>query len=146
MERLPVEEVKKEILENEKLILEITGRKPVFFRFPAGNCNERVVGIAEALDYRVVHWTFPSGDPVRETTPGELARRVLFQVKEGSILIFHINGRGYHTGEALPQIINSLEKQGYGFTNLEELLLRDHHRRKVSDPMFYKIHGDPHGE
>lgn len=122
MEKLPEEDVKKEILQNEKLILEITKRRPSFFRFPAGNCNERVVRIAESLGYRVVHWTFPSGDPIRETTPCDLARSVLSQVKEGSILIFHINGRGYHTGEALPQIVHFLEKRGYGFTSLEERL------------------------
>jgi peptidoglycan/xylan/chitin deacetylase (PgdA/CDA1 family) len=46
---------------------------------------------------------------------------VVSKATPGSILIFHINGRGYHTGEALPRIVHELKGKGYRFISLEEL-------------------------
>ena len=43
-------------------------------------------------------------------------------VKPGNILIFHINGRGWSTGEALPSIVGQLRRRGYRFTRLDALL------------------------
>jgi peptidoglycan/xylan/chitin deacetylase (PgdA/CDA1 family) len=34
----------------------------------------------------------------------------------------HANGRGWHTAEALPQIISTLEAQGYTFVTISDLL------------------------
>lgn len=121
MEKLPDEAQKREILEAEKLVQEITGRKPIFFRFPAGNHDANALRVAESLGYRVVHWTFPSGDPDRGETAPKLTRWVSSKTTPGSILIFHINGRGYHTGEALPGIVHELKGKGYRFVSLEEL-------------------------
>jgi peptidoglycan-N-acetylglucosamine deacetylase len=122
MEKLSDEIVRKEVLENEKLILAATGRAPVFFRFPGGNYNPRTLRNVELLGYKVVHWTFPSGDPDRTISAGKLAAWVLSKAKPGSILIFHINGRGYRTAEALPRIVEQLRSEGYHFVTLEELI------------------------
>jgi len=121
MEKLSDEVQKKEILEAEKILVETAGRKPIFFRFPAGNHDANALHIAESLGYRVVHWTFPSGDPDRGETAPKLTRWVVSKASPGSILIFHINGRGYHTGEALPGIVHELKGKGYRFVSLEEL-------------------------
>ena len=40
----------------------------------------------------------------------------------GSIIIMHVNGRGWHTSEALPTIIDTLREQGYIFVTVSELL------------------------
>jgi peptidoglycan-N-acetylglucosamine deacetylase len=122
MEKLTQERFAREVTENERIITEITGRKPVLFRFPAGNYDTRSLQAVESLGYKVVHWTFPSGDPSRQTTAASLTRWVLSQTRQGSILIFHINGRGYHTGEALPHIVGELKRKGYRFASLEEFL------------------------
>ena len=47
---------------------------------------------------------------------------VLRPVKPGSIIIVHANGRGYHTAEALPYIINRVKNQDYTFVTVSELL------------------------
>ncbi len=122
MEKLRHDEFERDVLSNGQLLYEITGRRPVFFRFPAGNHDQRTVSAVKALGYRVVHWTFASGDPDKRLTPERLAQWVLSQTREGSILIFHINGRGHHTGEALPQIVKELRRKGYRFAALEEML------------------------
>jgi peptidoglycan/xylan/chitin deacetylase (PgdA/CDA1 family) len=122
MERLSDAEIGRQITANEQLLFEITGRRTRYFRFPAGNYDARSLAIAEQLGYRVVHWSFPSGDPAREATKERLSAWVLDQTRPGAILIFHINGRGWHTAEALPDIVAELRRRGYRFTTLAAAL------------------------
>ena len=120
MEGLDDEAIRREVSDNDALLTTITGKHPRFFRFPAGNYGPRSLKDVEDLGYKVVHWSFASGDPVKDLTPEELARWVLFKTKPGSILIFHINGRGWSTGKALPAIIEQLRLRGYRFTTLDQ--------------------------
>jgi peptidoglycan/xylan/chitin deacetylase (PgdA/CDA1 family) len=122
MERLRKEEVIQEVIEAERLLATITGRNPLFFRFPAGNYDQKTLGLVEGLGYRVVHWSFASGDPDKYLTPDRLTAWVLAKARPGDILIFHINGRGYSTGDALPAIVQQLRQRGYRFVRLDELL------------------------
>jgi len=122
MEQLSEGKVREEVVGCEAIITEITGHKPIYFRFPAGNYDQRTLKIVEALGYQVVHWTFPSGDPDKTTTPERLSRWVLGKVQRGDILIFHVNGRGYSTGQALPRIVQQLRERGYRFSRLDAML------------------------
>jgi peptidoglycan-N-acetylglucosamine deacetylase len=122
MEKLTDREVVQEVRESEDLLFEITGKRTECFRFPGGNYDDRVLRDVENLHYRVVHWSFASGDPDPKITPEALTRWVLLKAHPGSILIFHINGRGYSTGKALPGIVEALRKRGYHFTKLEDAL------------------------
>lgn len=63
MERLVDETVRREVSDDDDLIRAITGKRTKYFRFPGGNCNARMVRAVEGMHYRVVHWTFASGDP-----------------------------------------------------------------------------------
>jgi peptidoglycan/xylan/chitin deacetylase (PgdA/CDA1 family) len=122
LERLPVEAIKKEVLKNEQLLSQITGRRTKYFRFPGGHYDHQAVALIESWGYRIVHWTFASGDPDKKITAARLTNWVLANTKPGSILIFHINGRGYQTGAALPIIVEKLRGQGYQFVKVEDLL------------------------
>ena len=122
MERLSDAQIRQEVVGCEELLAGITGRKPVFFRFPAGNYDQRSLRIVEGLGYRVVHWTFASGDPDKRVSPGWLTTWVLGRARKGNILIFHINGRGYSTGKALPAIVRQLRGKGYRFVRLRDVL------------------------
>lgn len=99
-----------------------TGRAPQFFRFPAGNFNDAGVRAAESLGYAVVHWRWATGDPDPHESANALVRRVGANVQPGDILIFHINGRGRHTGEALPRIVEQLEADGYRFVLVSDYI------------------------
>ena len=44
------------------------------------------------------------------------------RVQNGSIIIMHANGRGWHTAEALPQMIEYLQSQGYIMVTVSQLL------------------------
>jgi peptidoglycan/xylan/chitin deacetylase (PgdA/CDA1 family) len=122
MQKLDKAVATREVQENEQLLQKLTGRKPIFFRFPAGNYDPKTLQLVESLGYRVVHWTFPSGDPDKKVTEQKLTQWVLAKTRPGSILIFHINGRGYQTGGALPQIVTALKNKGYSFIKLENML------------------------
>lgn len=122
MERLGREQVVREVVDCADLLIRLTGRAPIFFRFPAGNYDARTLEIVEGLGYRVVHWRFASGDPDPHLTPERLAAYVLHKVGKGDILIFHLNGRGYSTGTALPRIVEGLRRQGLAIVPLPALL------------------------
>jgi peptidoglycan/xylan/chitin deacetylase (PgdA/CDA1 family) len=122
MERMSDEQIRHQIADNDELLAGILGRHTHYFRFPAGNHDERGLAIAESLGFKVVHWTFPSGDPAKEASARRLEDWVLSRTRPGDILIFHINGRGWHTAEALPVIVETLRKRGYRFTTLADAL------------------------
>lgn len=51
----------------------------------------------------------------------EITERVLTKVKGGSIVLFH--NAAEHTPEALPDIIETLQSQGYTFVKIADLIL-----------------------
>lgn len=109
-------------------ISEVTGRSPQFFRFPAGNYNRAGLKAVEKLGMHVVHWRWATGDPDKHVTADTLFNRVTKNVAPGDILIFHINGRGYHTAEALPRIVEQLAADGYRFVLLSAYIGEKRHR------------------
>lgn len=122
MEKLERAHFVREIKQAEEILQGLTGHSPRYFRFPAGNFDRPSLQTVEGLGYRVVHWTFASGDPDRRLKAVGLEKWVLSQTANGSILIFHVNGRGWATGEALPEIVRELRAKGYRFVRLDEVL------------------------
>jgi peptidoglycan/xylan/chitin deacetylase (PgdA/CDA1 family) len=98
------------------------GKKSVAFRPPFGDWNRRVVEVARAHGLPTVTWDVVSGDPSARTTKAGMIRNVVGHAKAGSIVIFHINGRGWKTAEALPEILRALRAQGLRFVSLADLL------------------------
>ena len=73
-----------------------------------------------------VTWDVVSGDPSARTTKAGMFRNVVGHARPGSIVIFHINGRGWKTAEALPEILRALRAEGLRFVSLGELLALAH--------------------
>ena len=122
MEDLNASTVREEIKSTEDIIFQETKKKTKYFRFPAGNYDEDTLAIVESMGYKVVHWSFASGDPDKHIDAARLVKGVLKDAKAGDILIFHINGRGYSTPKALPQIVETLQKRGFTFVRLDKVL------------------------
>ena len=122
MERMDAATVRREVLEADAMLEGITGRHTRYFRFPAGNYAPETLATVEAMGWRVVHWSFASGDPAKNLTPDHETQWVLEKTRPGDILIFHINGRGWSTGRALPVIVDALEHKGYQFARLDSVL------------------------
>ena len=53
--------------------------------------------VVQELQLPTVTWDVVSGDPSARTTADGMIRTVLGKARAGSIIIFHINGRGWKT-------------------------------------------------
>jgi peptidoglycan-N-acetylglucosamine deacetylase len=92
------------------------------FRFPFGACDERSLKAVNDAGLLAIQWSLSTADPVPMQTSEKIVNAVMSRVRPGSILIFHANGRGWHTAEALRQIIPRLKGAGYQFRKVSELL------------------------
>jgi peptidoglycan/xylan/chitin deacetylase (PgdA/CDA1 family) len=92
------------------------------FRFPFGACDERSLKAVNDAGLLAIQWTVSSGDPAPLQTSERIVKGVMSRVRPGAILIFHANGRGWHTAEALREIIPRLKEAGYKFRKVSELL------------------------
>ncbi len=122
METLSDQGVRDEILMTDAEIARVTGRGTAFFRFPATNYTARTLADAEGLGFRVVHYRWEAGDPDPHETAPRIVRETLEAVRPGDILIQHINGRGWHSAEAMPGLVAGLTAAGYRFVLLRDYL------------------------
>jgi peptidoglycan/xylan/chitin deacetylase (PgdA/CDA1 family) len=122
MRNLDDERVRSEVLRASAMIESVTGHRPTLFRFPAGNADERTVAEVRALGLEVVHWRWAEGDPDPNISADQLVEQTLARTRPGDILVFHVNGRGWHTAEALPRIVDGLAARGFSFVRVVDVL------------------------
>lgn len=92
------------------------------FRFPFGTCDAKALQAVAEAGLLAIQWDVVSGDPDRNRSARAIAAGVIARVRPGSIIVAHANGRGWHTGDALPLIVPALRAQGYRFVTVGELL------------------------
>ena len=95
---------------------------PLTFRFPYGTCSAESLNFLAKSGLPAVQWDVVTADPWRKQTARGIARTILRKVKPGSIIIAHANGRGHGTAKSLDLFIPKLEKKGYRFVTVSELL------------------------
>jgi peptidoglycan/xylan/chitin deacetylase (PgdA/CDA1 family) len=91
-------------------------------RFPYGACSPAALNEVAQQGLLPIQWDISSGDPTFTQSAQALQRQVLSHAQPGSIVLFHANGRGWHTEGALPGIVAALKAQGYAFATVSELL------------------------
>src|SRR5205085_10210179 len=99
-----------------------TGRLPRFFRPPYGDVDPELTEEAGRSGLRTVEYDFPSGDPDRRITRERLVAWVLAKARPGSIVVMHMNRRGWHTAEALPEIVAGLRAKGFRLSTVGEMV------------------------
>jgi peptidoglycan-N-acetylglucosamine deacetylase len=122
MTRIPDERVRQELKWTQDTMYAMIGRQPTLFRAPYGEINHRVVKLAAENGLRTIQFDLPSGDADKKASKKKLIEYVGTVAKPGSIVVMHINRRGWHTAEALPEIIAKLRKRGFEFVTVSELL------------------------
>lgn len=106
---------------NTALIREVIGRDPVLYRPPGGFANSAGTRAALHKGMAVLLWTMSSADAMH-LTADVIANNVIHTPRSGDIVLLH-DGPGHErTAEALPSILRSLERQGYRFVTVPELL------------------------
>lgn len=107
--RLPMDEQERQIREGTRL-LEKLGIEPTLFRPPGGAWSPRTLEAATRHDQRIVLWSVDSMD-WSGLRPRDIARRVLRDVRPGSIVLLHDGGGNRKaTLQALPRIIRGLRR------------------------------------
>ncbi|MEW5872267.1 MAG: polysaccharide deacetylase family protein [Chloroflexota bacterium] len=115
-------ELDQEILKTQQILYELTGEQPRLFRLPAGLYNNAVLRVIAAHGLYTIQWDVVTADPVPDNQADNINRIVRENAQNGSIIIMHANGRGWHTAEALPAMIKYLRGQGYRLVTVSQLL------------------------
>jgi peptidoglycan/xylan/chitin deacetylase (PgdA/CDA1 family) len=107
----------------QKAIERSTGVLPKYFRFPGGCYDRQALDLVHAAGLVPVQWNVNSIDAFN-SYPQQIVSTVLSEVKPGSIVVMHLHGRANApaTGPALRVLIPELEKRGYQFVTISELL------------------------
>lgn len=95
--------------------------RPTLFRFPYGSCSAESLAYVNDSGHLAIQWDVDSGDPALLGAK-VMADTMLRQIRPGSIVLMHANGRGKHTAEALHRLIPALKAKGYRFVTVSELL------------------------
>lgn len=111
-----------EITRAQDAILQATGRTPRLFRFPYGENGPRRLKQVVDAGLVPVQWNVETGDPDPKVSANGILREVKRCTGNGAIVIMHANGRGRHTAEALPGVVDWLEAEGYELVTVSELL------------------------
>jgi peptidoglycan-N-acetylglucosamine deacetylase len=116
------ERIREELATTQAVLYTLTGRQATYFRPPYGEYDERCVRIAAAMGLHTIEFDLASGDPDVHATREKLIEYVTGKARNGSIIVMHINHRGWHTSEALPEIIRRLRARGFELVTVGELL------------------------
>jgi len=112
---------KEELRKTDDAIGQVTGRDVRLFRPPKGIKNCELTRQALKAGYVVVLWTISSADS-RPIAPEVIASNVIHTPNPGDIVIMH-DGEGHTaTADALPKVLDALEKKGYRFVTVPDLL------------------------
>jgi len=133
LDTLPIKNVKAEIRNCEINVERASGRRTMLFRPPGMRVTHEIMLMAKSMGLTTVGWNVGAHDFIpatiakmtpemvadMNTTPNEVAERVIANVKPGVIILLHDNPV---TAAALPTIIKQLRASGYSFRTVSEML------------------------
>jgi peptidoglycan-N-acetylglucosamine deacetylase len=97
----------------------------LLFRPPYGEYDDRTVEVARALGLRFILWTVVSGDPDPRLSPERMLEDLRTRLRGGSIVVFHANGKGWHTREVVDRLTQELmQSNGLRLVTVTQLLDR----------------------
>lgn len=134
--KLSRDEIIKDLNACNDKIEKITGVRPTLVRPPYGDYDNAVIEAVNAAQMTAVQWDVDSLD-WKDLKADEMYQKVVPKVRNGSIILFHNAAK--HTPEALPAIIEALQKDGYSLVTVEELLYKgdytlNHAGRQIPKP------------
>lgn len=117
-------QIKSELEETSRIVHDLTGRWPRYFRPPFGEYNNQVIQVCEGENYQVIQWSIDSLD---WKDPGVhfIVTRILERAGNGEIILMHNNAT--HTPDALEILIPKLKEMGYKIVPLSDLVYADNY-------------------
>ena len=122
LKSMPKNKIEKELIDTETQVNKIREGNMRLLRPPGGLYDENLEKIAKDRESKIVLWAVDTLDWAH-TSSAKIVKKVLKNVKDGDIILFHdyVSGE-YNTPEALEIIIPILLEQGYEFVTVSELL------------------------
>ncbi|MFB8124103.1 polysaccharide deacetylase family protein [Streptomyces bacillaris] len=113
------EEIRAELEKTQEAIEKITGKRPRLMRPPQGRTDDQVSGISKELGLSQVLWSATAKD-YSTNDSALITKRILDQASRDGIILLHDIYKG--TVPAVPGIIDALQKDGYTFVTVPELM------------------------
>ncbi|MBE7082280.1 MAG: deacetylase [Clostridiales bacterium] len=107
-----------------EMITKITNKPVELFRAPFGAYNNSLLEVAESKGLKTIQWDVDSLD-WKGLSAEAITMRILNGVKNGSIILCHNNSD--HIVEALPMILDRLQKKGYKVGAVGDLVYSDNY-------------------
>ncbi len=118
-------EVYEEVMDTELSMELISGQRTSFLRPPYGFVSQKNVEQLKELDYRIIQWSVDSLD-WQEPTVDEILINTIPDIDDDAIILFHSAGGVTQdlssTVEVLPELIHTLEVQGYEFVTVDQII------------------------
>jgi len=123
-------ELRREILETERVIREVTGQTTKYFRPPKSWLTKTEKRQIEKMGYRTVLWTLNSKDWVTFDDK-YVVRFIMSRIRLGDIVLFHDSGGVFgteggdrhETVKTVSQLVQGLRERGYRCVTISELML-----------------------
>lgn len=117
MNTMSAEDIKAEMDATAKLIKDVTGTEPKFFRPPYIAVNPTMY---DNIDIPFING-YGCNDWDAKVTVDKRVEKTLEQAKDGAIILLHDTAGNYQTVQALDRIIPALQAEGYELVTLTEL-------------------------
>ncbi len=124
MTNLDKASMKAELEASIKLITDITGKDVKLFRAPYGAYNNTLLDTASELGLTTIQWDVDTLD-WKGLSGEEICTRVMNNVRNGTIILCHNNSD--HILDALPMVLDRLQKQGYTVGAVGELVYEENY-------------------
>jgi peptidoglycan/xylan/chitin deacetylase (PgdA/CDA1 family) len=121
--RLDVAAQRAEITAPVTLLAKRYGRGATLVRAPFGEFDDRTRAVVADAGLRLVQWSVVSGDPDPRISAAGMLRALRANLRDGSIVIFHANGKGKRTREVVETLLETvLPERGLSPRTVAELL------------------------
>lgn len=124
MTKLDRESAKKELVDSMEMITNITGKKVELFRLPYGAYNNTLIEICDELNVIPIQWSVDSLD-WKGLSADNITTRVMNKAESGSIILCHNDAENIL--EALPLMLDRLQKMGYKITSVGDLIYKENY-------------------
>ena len=132
MAQMSEAEIAEEYNKCDEAIIEITGKRPEFFRPPFISVGPQM--------YKVIKTPFICGHGCEDwedfVEVDERIKRLMAKVCDGTIFLLHVMEGNWRTLEVVDRIVPMLKEQGYTFVNLPDLFRLEGVNPQVPDSLW----------
>lgn len=120
--------IQEEVERTQEAVFRLTGRRPNLFRPPHGIKSPNLLSVLKEHGLVAVCWSDMTGD-FRNPDIQKIVKKIVSRADSGGIIVLHDGDKTKHgsdrshTVKALPYIIEALQKKGYRFVTVPELII-----------------------